>query len=80
MKLCLQMLNYSYTKEGSLYWNYGTEGVSWEYDDQGVPAFTSLVTDDKDTDPMTKYNGLTWGGSRNSGYEPAVSEEQRGGD
>lgn len=54
MKLCLQMLNYSYTKEGSLYWNYGTEGVSWEYDDQGVPAFTSLVTDDKDTDPMTK--------------------------
>ena len=61
MKLCLQMLNYSYTKEGSLYWNYGTEGVSWEYDDQGVPAFTSLVTDDKDTDPMTKYNGLTWG-------------------
>ena len=60
MKLCLQMLNYSYTKEGSLYWNYGTEGVSWEYDDQGVPAFTSLVTDDKDTDPMTKYNGLSW--------------------
>ena len=61
MKLCLQMLNYSYTKEGSLYWNYGTEGVSWEYDEQGGPAVTSLVTDDKDTDPMTKYNGLTWG-------------------
>lgn len=62
MKLCLQMLNYSYTEEGMLYWNYGTEGVSWEYDENGVPAFTSLVTDDKDTDPMTKYNGSTWSG------------------
>lgn len=61
MKLCLQILNYAYTEEGSLYWNYGTQDVSWEYDDQGVPAFTNLVTDDKDTDPMTKYNGLTWG-------------------
>ena len=26
-----------------------------------VPQFTSLVTDDPDTDPMTKYNGATWG-------------------
>lgn len=32
MKLCLQMLNYAYTEEGMLYWNYGDEGVSWEYD------------------------------------------------
>lgn len=61
MKLCLQMLNYAYTEEGSLYWNYGKEGVSWEYDAEGVPAFTALVTEDTDTDPMTKYNGLTWG-------------------
>lgn len=63
MKLCLQMLNYAYTEEGSLYWNYGKEGVSWEYDADGVPTFTSLVKDDPDVDPMTKYNGLTWGSS-----------------
>ncbi|MGI6107552.1 MAG: hypothetical protein ACOX8B_06415 [Lachnospiraceae bacterium] len=62
MKLCLQMLNYAYTDEGRLYWNYGDEGVSWEYDENGVPQFTSLVTDDQDTDPMTKYNGATWNG------------------
>ena len=37
------------------------EGVSWEYDEDGVPQFTSLVKDDPDTDPMTKYNGATWG-------------------
>ena len=46
MKLCLQMLNYAYTEEGMLYWNYGDEGVSWEYDEDGVPQFTSLVKDD----------------------------------
>ena len=55
------MLNYAYTEEGMLYWNYGDEGVSWEYDEDGVPQFTSLVKDDPDTDPMTKYNGATWG-------------------
>ncbi len=61
MKLCLQMMNYAFTEEGNLYWNYGEEGVSWEYGDDGTPEFTSLVTDDTDVDPMTKYNGTTWG-------------------
>lgn len=61
MKLCLQMLDYAYTQEGFLYWNYGTEGETWVMGDDGVPKFTSVVTDDKDTDPMTKYNGATWG-------------------
>lgn len=63
MKLCLQMLDYAYTQEGFLYWNFGEEGVSWEYDENGEPAFTALVKDDPDTDPMTKYNGATWGNS-----------------
>ncbi len=63
MKLCLQALDYAYTQEGFLYWNYGVEGVSWEYDENGEPAFTALVNDDPDTDPMTKYNGATWGAS-----------------
>lgn len=62
VKTCLEMLNYAYTDEGFLYWNYGTKGVSWEYNDQNVPAFTSIVTDDTDTDPMTKYAGLTYFG------------------
>ena len=62
LKLCLQMLNYAYTDEGFLYWNYGKEGVSWEYNSEGIPEFTSLVSDDPDTDPMTKYAGLTYFG------------------
>jgi putative aldouronate transport system substrate-binding protein len=60
MKVCLQVLNYAYTQEGFLYWNYGVQGVSWDYDENGVPQFLPLVKDDPDTDPMTKYNGATW--------------------
>ena len=63
MKLCLRALDYAYTQEGFLYWNFGTKGVSWDYDENGEPAFTSLVNDDPDTDPMIKYNGATWGSS-----------------
>ena len=61
LKVCLQILDYAYTEEGNLYWNYGVEGVSWVMGDDGIPKFTALVNDDMDTDPMTKYNGATWG-------------------
>ena len=63
MKLALQLLNYAYTKEGFLYWNFGKEGVSWEYNAEGEPQLTALVTEDKDTDPLVKYGGATWGSS-----------------
>lgn len=63
MKTCLQMLDYAYTHEGFMYWNYGNEGVSWEMGEDGIPHFTELVTNDPDNDPMTKYNGTTWGSS-----------------
>lgn len=61
MKLALQLLDYAYTKEGFLYWNFGKEGVSWEYDANGEVQLTPLVTEDKDTDPLVKYGGATWG-------------------
>ena len=63
MKTCLQMLDYAYTQEGFLYWNFGTQGETWDYDENGEPYFLPLVKDDPDTDPMTKYNGATWGSS-----------------
>ena len=63
MKLCLQVLDYAYTQEGFLYWNFGKQGVSWDYDENGEPAFLPLVTEDTDTDPMIKYNGSTFGGT-----------------
>lgn len=61
MKLCLRAIDYAYTQEGFLFWNYGVEGESWEMGEDGVPKFTALVNDDQDADPMTKYNGATWG-------------------
>ena len=61
MKLCLQVLDYAFTSEGFLYYNYGEENVSWVMGEDGVPQFTDLVNNDPDTDPMTKYNGTTWG-------------------
>ena len=61
MKVALQLLDYAYTKEGFLYWNFGKEGVSWEYDAEGKVKLTALVTEDKDTDPLVKYGGATWG-------------------
>ena len=63
MKLCLQALDYAYTQEGFLYWNYGTKGVSWDYNENGEPTFTALVNDDPDTDAMSKYVGVSGGAS-----------------
>ena len=64
MKLCLRALDYAYTKEGFMFWNYGIEGESWEMDETtGLPKWTPLVADDKSNDPMIKYNGTTWSGS-----------------
>ncbi len=63
MKLCLRMLDYAYTQEGFLYYNYGNEGVSWVMGENGMPQFTDLVNNDPDTDPMRKYNGMTLGGA-----------------
>ena len=64
MKLCLQVLDYAYSKEGFLFWNYGIEGESWQMSETtGLPAWTDLVAKDTSNDPMTKYNGATWSGS-----------------
>ena len=44
----LKRLNYGYTEEGLMYWNYGTEGVSYYLDDNGEAQWTELVTEDPD--------------------------------
>ena len=64
LKLCLRALDYAYTAEGFMFWNYGIEGESWEMDETiGLPKWTALVADDKSSDPMIRYNGTTWSGS-----------------
>ncbi|MBQ9251494.1 MAG: hypothetical protein IJ188_02505 [Clostridia bacterium] len=64
MKTCLRALDYAYSAEGFLFWNYGIEGDSWYMSEEtGLPAWTDLVANDTSNDPMVKYNGTTWSGS-----------------
>ncbi len=53
----LKWLNYGYTDEGITYWNFGTEGVSYELDEEGEPVWTDLIKNDPDgmTTAMMKY-------------------------
>ncbi len=41
--LLCELCNYFYTDEGSILANWGTEGESFEYDENGNPVFTDLV-------------------------------------
>ena len=42
-ELVLNFLNYAFTDEGILLCNYGIEGVSFEYDEDGKPQFTDTI-------------------------------------
>ena len=61
MKLCLRALDYAYTQEGFMYWNYGIEGDTWTTDENGVTVYTEKVTNDTDSEPLEKYVGTTRG-------------------
>ena len=62
-------LDFPFTEEGRLYWNYGEEGVSWE-DIDGVPTFTDEVLNNSKYDlgtAVSLYSG-------NLGYGLGVQE------
>ena len=44
VELALRILDYFYSDDGILLANYGVEGVSFEYDENGEPVLTELVT------------------------------------
>lgn len=44
----VEFLNYCYTEEGSLLMQFGIEGVSYEYDENGVIQLTELITNHPD--------------------------------
>ncbi|MEG0742922.1 MAG: ABC transporter substrate-binding protein, partial [Clostridia bacterium] len=47
----LKLLDYAYSPEGDMLFNFGVEGVSFEYDAQGKPQFNAFIKDNP--------NGLT---------------------
>lgn len=55
----LRFLNYGYTEEGFMYWNFGTEGVSYTMGEDGHPQFTDIVKNNP--------NGLNTGVNNYSG-------------
>lgn len=44
----MMMVNYLFSEEGQLMFNYGDEGHTFEYDDNGQPVYTELVTNNPD--------------------------------
>jgi putative aldouronate transport system substrate-binding protein len=65
MELVMRALDYAYTDEGNLYWNFGKKGNSWDYGPDGKPAYLPLVTNDPDglNNAIDKYGGSTWSGN-----------------
>lgn len=55
----LKLLNYGFTEEGILYWNFGKEGVSYNLDANGNPQWTELVSNDASglSNGISKYSG-----------------------
>ena len=44
----MMVVNYLFSEEGELMFNYGEEGYSFEYDENGNPQYTELVTNNPD--------------------------------
>jgi len=65
MELVMRALDYAYTDDGNLYWNFGKKGLSWDYGPDGKPAYLPLVTNDPDglNNAIDKYGGSTWSGN-----------------
>lgn len=63
VELAARFLDYGYSKEGRMYWNFGTEGESYNMVN-GNPVFTDAITKYPDgTDSaLTKYAGTTGAG------------------
>ncbi len=48
IELAVQLIDYCYSDDGILLQNYGVEGVSFEYNEDGEPELTELVTNNPD--------------------------------
>jgi putative aldouronate transport system substrate-binding protein len=52
-ELLIQMIDYLYSDEGALLCNYGIEGETFEYDENGTPHFSDLINNNPDYDYRT---------------------------
>ena len=68
----LQIVNYLFSEEGQLFFNYGTEGLTFEYDEEGNPGFTELITNNPDYAEM--YAQFLYVATVASEYMPGVMD------
>ena len=65
IEAAVKFLDYGYSEEGHMFYNFGTEGESYEMVD-GYPTYTELITKDPDGLPMqfslSKYTAVAYGG------------------
>lgn len=63
IELAMRVLDYAYSEEGFMYYNYGTEGETYTLDENGTPVYTDLIMKDPDgvNNALDKYCGTQWG-------------------
>ncbi len=62
VELACRIIDYMYSEDGIILCNYGVEGVTFEYDENGEPKLTELVTNNPDYDftlALIKYTSST---------------------
>ena len=64
----VRFFNYFFTEEGNLLANYGVEDYSFEYNEDGKPVFTDLITNNPDGMTMDVALCLYTGGSTSGPY------------
>ena len=78
-ELAMRLLDYGYSEEGNMFFNFGTEGESYNMV-EGYPTYTDLIKNNPDglsmAQAMTKY---TMNGDRNSFVQDVRYLEQYAG-
>ncbi len=82
-ELIIRYFNYFFTDEGDILANYGVEGLTFEYNEDGVPIYTDLVVNNPDGMSLDVAMCLFGGGSTsgpyvidNTKYEYIFTEQQ----
>ena len=58
-ELCLEIIDWLATPEGSMYMWYGPQGVTWDYDENGAAYFTELGLK-TNSDSSYSMDGVQW--------------------
>jgi len=59
-EVCMEIINWFCTPEGTMTYNYGPQGLCWDYDEDGHPYFTEFGKQayfDRETEMIGDYEG-----------------------